>query len=55
MNCLQVNCFEKRHCEDLEKAVNLKSNLEYEQVKHFFNNREMLLSLFTRPIILCTS
>ena len=55
MNCLQVNCIEKKDCEDVEKAINLISNLEYEQVKHFFNNREMLLSLCTRPITLCTS
>ena len=32
MNHLQVNCIEEEHCEDMEKAVNLISNLEYEQV-----------------------
>ena len=32
MNCLQVNCIDKNSCEDAEKAINLVSNLEYEQV-----------------------
>ena len=35
MNFLQASCIEKNQCEDVEKAINLISNLEYEQVKHF--------------------